>query len=189
VISFSRTATTSSPAGTTLQISILPINKVIDGIKCSEFCTEKAGFDLGVDTASTPPLCLNCDTSKNLEFRDNSCDCKTNYDNYDDALCEKCSELLCDRCTITDTTETCDQCVANAVGGAGVDCACIEGYYPSLTLPQCIKCNVACDTCTSASSCNTCKANEGTRAPASQGCVCLTGYFDNGDLVCEVCNP
>ena len=64
----------------------------------------------------------------------------------------------------------------------------MTGYYASTTEPVCVKCNLACDSCSSATQCTSCKASDDTRLTAAEGCLCKTGYYDNGELICAKCN-
>ena len=133
------------------------------------------------------PICLFCDSSKSLVFREDSgtCDCDINFHDFDNnGICARCTDTLCNNCD--SNAALCDVCVSNSNGSP---CGCNNGFFPSTAQTAlCQACNIACDSCSSATSCTACKDSNNTREAANLGCVCKAGFFDNNTLICAQCN-
>ena len=104
-------------------------------------------------------------------------------DTSDDVLeCDvPCDDNLCAVCTGPSGTQTCSECVPFALDNAG--CDCIDFYYENAG--ACLNCPNGCTTCESATDCDACVPNSGTRDDPSNGCQCLAGYYDDGES--DVC--
>ena len=136
-------------------------------------------MDVGIN-ADTPPSCIYCDTTRFLHYDHlyRNCACMDRYvDNS--GTCEPCFDPLCVTCADSTVTADCTLCVVHATeDGAGV-CNCNSGYYPENG--ACVACLHACVSCSSATLCSDCVANDDTRDAPENGCVCLDGYYEDGE--------
>lgn len=157
---------------------------------CVTSCVPVAGYTTGIDFSTSPPTCINCDTSLNLVYDSvsGSCICAPGY--YTGTTgCVVCSVTLCGACT-TDTTG-CTGCVPNAHFVSATDpkqgCVCNDGYYKSNN--QCLPCASGCAICAKGTECTTCVASSNTRAAPALNCACLNGTYDVGTPICPACSP
>lgn len=157
---------------------------------CVTSCASVAGFTTGIDYTSSPPTCINCDSTLNLVFdpASGACVCAPGY-YLGSTGCVACTVTLCGQCT-TDITG-CTACVPNAYFVSTTDpkqgCACNTGFYRSGS--QCLACAPGCATCTNGVECATCVANSDTRLNTTYNCICKNGTYDAGTPICPTCAP
>ena len=128
--------------------------KVMKSGECISACPSREGFETSFNMG-TPPECIYCDSSLFLEMNHEKalgCTCKAHY--YADANgdCQTCDDSLCKVCN--DPGDTCTTCVMHAMMDGSNNCICKPGFYASNG--ECLKCPVACPTCTSATNCDSC---------------------------------
>ena len=87
---------TTNPGTTNafIEFGLISYDKVLDGIACTEMCTERTNFETGImDMGATftgVPVCIFCDSSKNLMYSETAgaCVCDINFhDNDADGDC------------------------------------------------------------------------------------------------------
>ena len=86
---FNADRTTTPGTDGFLEFGLISYDKVLDGIACTSMCTDKTNFDTGImDMGSafdSVPVCIFCDSSKNLVYleRTGVCGCDIGFHDND----------------------------------------------------------------------------------------------------------
>ncbi|CAK72107.1 unnamed protein product (macronuclear) [Paramecium tetraurelia] len=148
--------------------------------KCHYSCQYCSSFSTKCDTcSSTFNRVLNP-----LIF---TCNCMESYYDIGVEACQKChySCLACNSFG-NEFCESCkDKSISFRVFNKGV-CVCLPGYFDDGMSPNCQKCQISCLTCqNTATYCTSC---ESTRHFEGNSCLCNTGYFEIGQVLCDKCD-
>lgn len=67
---------------------------------------------------------------------------------------------------------------------------CPNGFYTDMTFKLCLPCHYSCNTCTKPNDtlgCSVCDPAQ-HRSLVNNSCVCDSGYYESGVLLCGTCN-
>ncbi|CAD8065678.1 unnamed protein product [Paramecium sonneborni] len=141
--------------------------------------------NVGVLISKHPNNCLSCDESKNLWLNVNQCNCLDGY-YMEDFSCYLCYPT-CRQCQ--SRARNCKACVSgqNRILSSSNICECQIGYFQGDNDLVCSKCSDMCQQCNfTKDQCTSCYPSH-YRLPKNDTCICMDGYYDNGQLICQKC--
>ncbi|KAL4470078.1 hypothetical protein ABPG72_008737 [Tetrahymena utriculariae] len=166
-------------------------------IYCSSLCdTQGCIFDASI--------CIACATnSYMIGASPGKCYCNNSY-YFDGNSCQKCPQLLCQTCTISQ----CMQCLPNAQFDVNGNCSCVSGFYLNngICFPcilnclkctdntaggcQTYKCDPTCKTCNGplSSDCTDCFQSQNRKLNAGT-CDCISSKYTIQNNICLLCHP